>query len=707
MGNKKKLKKELGLLDVFSISTGAMFSSGFFLLPGIASQYTGPSIFLAYLVAGILIIPSMLSIAEISTALPRSGGTYFFLDRSLGPMMGTIGGIGSYFAIVLKTTFAIVGIGAYTLIFFDVPVKMVAIASTLFFMIFNLISTKNTSKLQNFFVSVLVIILTVFILDGIYNAFFSEAVSSKEVLKNNFSPLFTQGFTGIITTAGFVFVSYLGLTEISSVAEEIKNPEKNIPLGMVLSLLVTGAIYVLGVFVMVAVINPDKLSTEMAPAATAAAELFKWLPENAGGYLMIGAAMAAFASTGNAGLMSSSRFPMAMGRDKLLPKTFAKVGNKGTPVAAIILTTAFIIVFIIFLTEEGIVKLASTFQLVIFIFINFAVIVFRQSNISSYDPGYKSPLYPAMQIVGIIVSFILIIYMGWTTILLTTAIIGLGYLYFYFYAKKKVKREGAIFHWFALLGKNQNEDLESEFMGILKEKGLRHGDPFDKTIIHAKVTRLDEILNFEELTTSVSEQFAEELKIESESLIKEFYATSPIEPALVIPGVSILYAKDKNIKSPALHIVLCNYEPGIRKPVHKGAISSEDYIRIFFFLINPKDQPRQQLRMLSRLVDIVERGNFHTDVMETNGERALKEYLLHNERYTTVELLKDSTQEELIGKKLMEIKLPQGVLVALIERNGETITPSGQTLLQENDVLTIIGEPKAINSLIHKYFGKP
>lgn len=707
MGDKKKLKKELGLLDVFSISTGAMFSSGFFLLPGIASQYTGPSIFLAYLVAGILIIPSMLSIAEISTALPRSGGTYFFLDRSLGPMMGTIGGIGSYFAIVLKTTFAIVGIGAYTVIFFDVPVKMVAITSTLFFMIFNLISTKNTSKLQNFFVSVLVIILTVFILDGIYNAFFSEAVSSKEVLKNNFSPLFTQGFTGIITTAGFVFVSYLGLTEISSVAEEIKNPEKNIPLGMVLSLLVTGAIYVLGVFVMVAIIDPNKLSTEMAPAATAAAELFKWLPENAGGYLMIGAAMAAFASTGNAGLMSSSRFPMAMGRDKLLPKTFAKVGNKGTPVAAIILTTAFIILFIIFLTEEGIVKLASTFQLVIFIFINFAVIVFRQSNISSYDPGYKSPLYPAMQIVGIIVSFILIIYMGWTTILLTTAIIGLGYLYFYFYAKKKVKREGAIFHWFALLGKNQNEDLESEFMGILKEKGLRHGDPFDKTIIHAKVTRLDEILNFEELTTSVSEQFAEELKIESESLIKEFYATSPIEPALVIPGVSILYAKDKNINSPALHIVLCNYEPGIRKPVHKGAISSEDYIRIFFFLINPKDQPRQQLRMLSRLVDIVERGNFHTDVMETNGERALKEYLLHNERYTTVELLKDSTQEELIGKKLMEIKLPQGVLVALIERNGETITPSGQTLLQENDVLTIIGEPKAINSLIHKYFGKP
>nr|BFF41548.1 hypothetical protein BACY1_33530 [Tenacibaculum mesophilum] len=75
---RNKLKKDLGLFDVFAISTGAMFSSGFFLLPGIASHYTGPSVFLAYLLAGVLILPTMFSIAEISTALPRSGGAYFF-----------------------------------------------------------------------------------------------------------------------------------------------------------------------------------------------------------------------------------------------------------------------------------------------------------------------------------------------------------------------------------------------------------------------------------------------------------------------------------------------------------------------------------------------------------------------------------------------------------------------------------------------------
>ena len=150
MANNKSLKKELGLFDVFSISTGAMFSSGFFLLPGIASQYTGPSIFIAYLVAGLLIMPAMFSIAEISTALPRSGGAYFFLDRSMGPLMGTIGGLGTYFAVMFKTAFAIIGIGAYAVLFWDLPIKMIAVAATLFFMVLNLVGAKKTSGLQNF-----------------------------------------------------------------------------------------------------------------------------------------------------------------------------------------------------------------------------------------------------------------------------------------------------------------------------------------------------------------------------------------------------------------------------------------------------------------------------------------------------------------------------------------------------------------------------
>jgi amino acid transporter/mannitol/fructose-specific phosphotransferase system IIA component (Ntr-type) len=700
MAKKEKLKKELGLFEVFTISTGAMFSSGFFLLPGLASQYTGPSVFLAYLVSGILILPAMFSIAEIATAIPRSGGAYFFLDRSLGPMIGTIGGLGTYFALMLKSAFAIIGIGAYAAFFWEVPVKIIAIMATLFFMVLNLVGAKKSSWLQNFLVTFLIIVLGAFIIDGLYNVFFTQRLDIPRA-NEHFSPFFTHGFEGIIITAGFVFVSYLGLTKIASVAEEIKNPERNIPLGMLLSLSITSLIYFLGVFVMVSVIEPSEFANDLAPAATAVKKLFTWMPGNLGAYLMTGAAMAAFASTGNAGLLSSSRYPFAMGRDQLFPPMFSKVGKKGTPLAAILLTTGFILLFILVLSEEGIAKLASTFQLLIFLFINFSVIVFRKSKIESYDPGYKSPLYPYMQIIGMIISIVLIAYMGWMAILFTAAIVLMGVLWYQYYARVRVKREGAIFHWFALLGKYQYAELESEFMNIIKEKGLRQGDPFDETIIRARITHADKETDFEHLLNYVSGIFSEEMHVKKKVIKKEFLAATSIDPALVIPKVSVLYAKNEGIDHPSLHIIFS--ELGINKPVTKNGISSEDFINVFFFLVNPSNEPRQQLRMMSRLIDIIERENFVDEILKLKNPREIKEYLLHNERYITLQLLPETVQAEMIDKQLKEIKFPSEVLVALVERDGTTFTPNGNTRLIENDLLTIIGEPKSINQLYDKY----
>ncbi len=700
MAKKEKLKKELGLFEVFTISTGAMFSSGFFLLPGLASHYTGPSVFVAYLVSGILILPAMFSIAEISTALPRSGGAYFFLDRSLGPMIGTIGGLGTYFALMFKTAFAIIGIGAYAAIFWEVPIKTIAIMATLFFMGLNLIGAKKSTGLQNFFVTFLIIVLGAFIFDGLYNIFFTERLDLPRA-NEHFSPFFTNGFEGIIITAGFVFVSYLGLTQIASVAEEIKNPERNIPLGMLISLTVTSLIYFLGVFVMVSVIEPSEFANDLAPAATAVKKLFTWMPGNMGAYLMTGAAMAAFASTGNAGMLSSSRYPFAMGRDQLFPPLFSKVGKKGTPVPAIMLTTGFILFFILVLSEEGIAKLASTFQLLIFMFINFSVVVFRKSKIESYDPGYRSPLFPYMQIAGIVISVVLIAYMGWMAILFTAGIVLIGAIWYKFYARVRVKREGAIFHWFALLGKYQYSELESEFMSIIKEKGLRQGDPFDETIIRARITHAEKDTDLEHLLNYVSGIFSAEMHVTKEVLKKEFLVATSIDPALVIPKVSVLYAKNEGIDHPSLHIVFS--ESGINKPIVKNGISSEDYINVFFFLVNPSNEPRQQLRMLSRLIDIIERENFVSEMLELKSQREIKEYLLHNERYITIQLLPGTIQSEMIDKQLKEIKYPADVLVALVERNGTTFAPNGNTRLLKNDLLTIIGEPKSINQLYDQY----
>ena len=139
------------------------------------------------------------------------------------------------------------------------------------------------------------------------------------------------------------------------------------------------------------------------------------------------------------------------------------------------------------------------------------------------------------------------------------------------------------------------------------------------------------------------------------------------------------------------------------KPVEKNGISSEDLIRAFFFLVNPAKESRQQLRMLSRLIDIVERDNFVPEVLKLQNQRKIKEYLLHNERYITIHLIAGTVQSDMIGKQLKEIKFPSEVLVALVERNSVTFTPNGNTFLIEDDVLTIIGEPKSINQLYEHY----
>jgi basic amino acid/polyamine antiporter, APA family len=390
-----------------------------------------------------------------------------------------------------------------------------------------------------------------------------------------------------------------------------------------------------------------------------------------------------------------------MGRDNLFPPVFSKVGKKGTPMYAIFLTTGFILFFILVLSEEGIAKLASTFQLLIFMFINFSVIVFRKSKIESYDPGYKSPFYPYMQIIGIIISIVLIAYMGWMAILFTAAIVLVGVLWYQYYARVRVKREGAIFHWFALLGKYQHAELESEFMSIIKEKGLRQGDPFDETIIRARITHADKETDFDHLLNYVSGIFSAEMHVKKKVIKKEFLAATSIDPALVIPKVSVLYAKNEGIDHPSLHIIFS--EVGINKPVTKNDISSEDFINVFFFLVNPSNEPRQQLRMMSRLIDIIERENFVDDMIKLKNPREIKEYLLHNERYITLHLLPGTIQAEMIGKQLKEVKFPSEVLVALVERDGTTFAPNGNTRLLEHDLLTIIGEPKSINQLYDQY----
>ena len=107
-----RLEKELGLWDVYALATGATLSSGFFLLPGLAAAGAGAAMPLSYVLAAAILLPGLFSSVELTTAMPKAGGVYYFLDRSMGPLVGTIGGFGTWIALVLKASFALIGVGA-------------------------------------------------------------------------------------------------------------------------------------------------------------------------------------------------------------------------------------------------------------------------------------------------------------------------------------------------------------------------------------------------------------------------------------------------------------------------------------------------------------------------------------------------------------------------------------------------------------------
>ena len=690
-----RLKKELGLFDVYAISTGAMFSSGFFLLPGLAAAKAGPSVFLAYLFAGFLILPAMFSMAELSTALPRAGGAYFFLDRSMGPMFGTIGGLGTFLALALKTAFALIGIGAYLAIFVDLPIKPVAVSLTVAFVAINIMGAKETAGLQRVLVVILVTILAFFIVQGIYEVSFSQ---SRELTRQRFNDFMPNGIEGFISTIGFVFVSYAGLTKVASVAEEVKNPDRNLPLGMILSLVSTTFIYVTGVFVIVALMEPSDLYTDLTPVASTAGEFTPWLPQSFLVGLISISALAAFASTGNAGVMASSRYPLAMARDSLLPIGLSKLGRFSTPTVAILMTGAFMIFFIVVLDAEGIAKLASAFQLFIFILVNCAVIIMRESKIKSYDPGYKSPWYPWMQVAGIFISMILIISMGWLAILFTIGVIMLCLIWYLKYARKRVNRDGAIGHVFQRLAERQDEGLDQEFRGILKEKGLRQEDPFNEVVARANFIEINDSQTFEDIIKEASKMLGERLNLEAAKLEKCFMEGTRTGATPVSSGAALPHLHLVGIDKPEM--VIARSCPGINVEVI-DVLGDEvaQKTHAIFLLVSPEDNPGQHLRMLAELANKIDQEDFVESWVEASNGAHLKQLLLNDGRYMSFRLKSDEGSKIFIDKEIKNLELPEDSLVAMVQRKGRVVIPKGNTVLQENDRMIIIGEPYTLKKI--------
>ncbi|GAA0235649.1 amino acid permease [Halobacterium noricense] len=423
----KTLERDLGIGAVFAISIGAMIGSGIFILPALALKIAGPAVILAYLLAGVLVVPAALSKSEMATAMPEAGGTYIYIERGMGPILGTIAGVGTWFSLSFKSALALVGGVPYLVLLFDLPVKPVAIGLAAFLIVVNMLGAKQTGRLQ---VGIVVVMLAAL------GWFVAGSVGSTQTV--NYEPFFVGGWSGLLAATGLVFVSYAGVTKVASVAEEVENPGKNIPLGILGSLAFTTLLYVAIVAVMVGVTEAGSIAGSLTPVAVAAEATLG----RTGVWAVIGAAILALVSTANAGILSSSRYPFAMSRDKLVPPSFATISDRfGTPTSSITLTGVVVLLLIAFVPILEIAKLASAFQILVFVLVNLAVFAFRQGA-ADYEPVFESPLYPWMQGFGVLSGLLLLTQMGTIALAGAVVIIVGSIVWYVVYARPRIQREG-------------------------------------------------------------------------------------------------------------------------------------------------------------------------------------------------------------------------------------------------------------------------
>ena len=414
-----------------AVSVGGMLS-GIFVLPGLAVGITGSSVWLAFLVAALCILPAVLSKSELATAMPKSGGTYVYIERAFGPLFGTIAGIGLWLSLLLKSAFSLVGLSAYLYVLIEIDAsstKGIALFALLVILLLNVFGVKKVEKTQ-------LIIVSISVLSLIGIVFFGTSSFDSSLLE----PVFVDGSSGFITGVAFLYISYAGVTKIAAVAGEIKNPEKNLPRTMIFSLFLITVIYVLVALVLVGNVEASVLSTDIKPIHT----LFQSIGGNTLGYVAGAVGVITLLSMANSGVLASSRFPFAMGKDRLMPGFLGSVSSKFmTPVSAIITTSALIALAILFLDVVKIAKLASAFKVLMFIFNELSVIVLRETNAQWYNPSFRSPLYPYVQLFGIFSGIVLLAYLGIMPLVSVFGVFVLGFIIFMIYGSK-TDRSGVI-----------------------------------------------------------------------------------------------------------------------------------------------------------------------------------------------------------------------------------------------------------------------
>ena len=430
------LERSLGLLPALAIGVGTMVGAGVFVFPGLAGAEAGAGATFSFVIAGAIAMLVALCTAELATAMPQSGGGYFFVSRVMGVRMGTLVGLGQTIGLVFATAFYLSGFAEYVLELlaeFDIdigsPVALLGIGMAILLLLLNLTGTEKVGQAQNYIVAGLLIILLTLFGYGLLDVF---GITGESSLPEAWIP---NGWMAILTTTALVFTSFLGFVQVATVAGEVKTPYKTLPRALAGSVVIATLIYVLVVFVTTSLFSAEELS-ELGETATV--DVGRKLVGTAGALAILIAGLLATLSSANASILSASRTVYALGRDKLLPEKSGELHAKfGTPYVALGIVGLPIIASLFIGRLEVLAEVASLLHLILYGLICITLMLCRRRRELWYAPTFRIPLYPFIPILGTIACFGLIALMEPLSIYIGIGAIALSFGWFLYYDRGK------------------------------------------------------------------------------------------------------------------------------------------------------------------------------------------------------------------------------------------------------------------------------
>ena len=435
----KGLKKVLGAFELTMLGIGAIIGTGIFVLTGVAAaDYAGPALILSFIISGMACVFAALCYAELSAAIPISGSAYTFGYVGLGEIWGwiigwdlileycvAVGAVSIGWSGYIVNILNIVGIhlpkaliaapGSGGIINLPAILILAVIAGLL------LLGAKESAKLNNILVAIKLAVVLLFIVLGV-----------SHVKPSNWHPFMPYGWDGVFSGAAIVFFAYIGFDAVATAAEEVKNPQKDLPKGILASLAICTVLYIVVSAILTGMVPYLEYRDNAAPVAYALSSVgIQW-----GSALVSVGAICGITSVLLVMMYGSTRLFYSLSRDGLLPKVFSQVSDKsGAPTKSIVLVFIATALVAGFLPIGRVAELTNIGTLAAFVVVSLSVILLRKSRPDLERP-FKVPFVPVIPILAIVFCLFLIWQLPTFTKIAFVIWISIGFVVYALYGYK-------------------------------------------------------------------------------------------------------------------------------------------------------------------------------------------------------------------------------------------------------------------------------